>query len=103
MVTGCEVKRPGVGREFDLGVNRITVEYALLCHTAVIEDGDKPMTELLDILQLRQIAASRFCDEPPRWVPVLCWTIDQMTQRPVCHWRLEVKSRPSGMSSDRPE
>jgi hypothetical protein len=84
-------------------VNRITVECALLCHTAVIEDGDKPMTELVDILQLRQIAASRFCAEPKRWVPTLCWTVDPITQRPVCQWRLEVKSRLSGMPWDRPE
>jgi len=62
----------------------------------VIEYGGKPMTEFLDPARLRQIAVNASVQEPQRLVPVMCWTIEERTQRPVCYWRLDPsRARPT--------
>jgi hypothetical protein len=58
------------------------------------------MTELLDAKRLRQVAVNPFAEETERRIPVLCWTIDKTTQRPVAHWRLQSKPAPYHPDAD---
>jgi hypothetical protein len=73
-------------------------EACRLCHTSVIELGGEPMTVLLHAIDLQRIAVNPFADEPQHRAPVLCWTIDPTTLRPIASWRLEPKSRSPELS-----
>jgi hypothetical protein len=56
------------------------------------------MTEHLDAIRLQQIAVNSPDQKVRRWVPVMCWTIDERCLRPVCHWTLEATPNRSDLS-----
>jgi hypothetical protein len=60
------------------------------------------MAELLDATRLQQIEFNPPAEESQCRIPVMCWTIDNGTKRPVFHWGLEAKANSSRLSIARP-
>lgn len=57
------------------------------------------MTEFMDAPRLRQLAVNQPVADCRRPVPVLCWTVDRATLRPVCHWVLQDNPEPPDLSA----
>jgi hypothetical protein len=56
------------------------------------------MTEFMSALRLRKVVVGQGWSTLEHTVPVLRWTVDEKTGRPVGHWELADKPSPSGLS-----
>jgi hypothetical protein len=56
------------------------------------------MTEFLHVTRLHQLDVNSPTEVPQRRVPMMCWTIEAGTRRPVCSWSMGAKPDPSNTS-----
>jgi hypothetical protein len=56
------------------------------------------MTEFLHATRLHQIEVNPPAEEPQRRVPMMFWTIEAGTGRPLCSWCMGAKPDPSNTS-----
>jgi hypothetical protein len=60
------------------------------------------MTQLINIARLDQLSALHAQIVPPvdRLVPVMRWTVDQATGRPIANWKLTPRQLPCSLRAE---